>query len=45
MIIHLVGAQQTNYPWGFENRLVTAIGELGHTLISTDFRQERERFA
>jgi spore maturation protein CgeB len=41
MIIHLVGAQKSNYPWGFENRLITAINELGHTLISTDFRQER----
>jgi spore maturation protein CgeB len=43
MIIHLVGAQQSNYPWGFENRLIPAIHELGHTLISTDFRQERAR--
>lgn len=41
MIIHLVGAQRTNYPWGFENRLIPAIKELGHTLISTDYRQER----
>jgi len=43
MIIHLVGAQHSNYPWGFENRLISAIEELGHTLISTDFRQERAR--
>jgi spore maturation protein CgeB len=41
MIIHLIGAQQSNYPWGFENRLISAINSLGHTLISTDFRQER----
>jgi spore maturation protein CgeB len=40
MIIHLVGAQQSNHPWGFENRLISAIQTLGHTLISTDFRQE-----
>jgi spore maturation protein CgeB len=43
MIIHLIGAQKSNYPWGFENRLIPAINELGHTLISTDFRQERNR--
>ncbi|HRR42330.1 MAG TPA: hypothetical protein P5244_13940, partial [Syntrophales bacterium] len=41
MIVHLVGAQQTNYPWGFENRLIPAIKELGHTLISTDYRKQR----
>lgn len=43
MIIHLVGAQQTNYPWGFENRLIPAINGLGHTLISTDYRKQRPR--
>jgi len=43
MILHLVGAQQSNYPWGFENRLIPAIQELGHTLIATDFRQESAR--
>jgi hypothetical protein len=43
MIIHLVGAQRSNYPWGFENRLIPAIHELGHTLISTDFRQDCAR--
>lgn len=41
MIVHLVGAQQTNYPWGFENRLIPAIKGLGHTLISTDYRKQR----
>lgn len=45
MIIHLVGAQKSNYPWGFENRLTPAIEHLGHTLISTDFRQERNRLS
>jgi len=43
MIIHLMGAQKANFPWGFENRLIKAIRELGHDLISTDFRQERSR--
>lgn len=43
MIIHLVGAQHSNYPWGFENRLVSAIRQLGHDVLDTDFRQERDR--
>jgi hypothetical protein len=43
MINHLIGAQQSNYPWGFENRLISAIKSLGHTLISTDFRQQRDQ--
>jgi len=40
--IHLVGAQKTNYPWGFENRLIPAFQKEGYQIISTDFRQERE---
>ena len=40
--IHLVGAQKTNYPWGFENRLIPAFRKEGYEVISTDFRQERE---
>lgn len=42
-VIHLVGAQETNYPWGFENRLIPALEELGCTVISTDFRKNRDR--
>lgn len=40
--IHLVGAQKTNYPWGFENHLISALEEMNCTVISTDFRQERQ---
>lgn len=39
--IHLVGAQKSNFPWGFENRLIPAFESLGLRVISTDFRQER----
>jgi glycosyltransferase involved in cell wall biosynthesis/Flp pilus assembly protein TadD len=42
-LIHLVGAQETNYPWGFENRLIPALKELGCTVLSTDFRKNRDR--
>lgn len=40
--IHLVGAQKSNFPWGFENRLIPAFESLGWNVISTDFRQERK---
>ena len=40
--IHLVGAQETNYPWGFENRLIPALKAIGCTVISTDFRKNRK---
>lgn len=39
--IHLIGAQETNYPWGFENRLIPALEAIGCTVISTDFRKNR----
>lgn len=39
--IHLVGAQKSNFPWGFENRLIPAFESLGWRVLSTDFRQER----
>ena len=41
--IHLVGAQETNYPWGVENRMIKAFQALGHRIISTDFRKNRSR--
>jgi len=40
-IIHLVGAQETNAPWGFENRLIPALESIGAKVISTDYRKER----
>lgn len=40
--VHLVGAQKTNYPWGFENHLILALEKMNCTVISTDFRQERQ---
>lgn len=39
--IHLVGAQKSNYPWGFENRLIPAFESIGCKVISTDYRQQR----
>lgn len=43
LTIRLVGAQKTNSPWGFENRVMTALEQMDHNVISTDFRQERAR--
>lgn|GEM_PF-2094359 len=43
--IHLVGAQKSNYPWGFENRLIPAFESLGCSVISTDFRQDKNTLA
>lgn len=40
--VHLVGAQKTNYPWGFENHVISALDEIDCKVISTDFRQERQ---
>lgn len=40
--VHLVGAQKTNYPWGFENHVISALDEMNCKVISTDFRQERQ---
>jgi len=42
LTIHLVGAQKTNYPWGFENHLILTLEEMNCKVISTDFRQERQ---
>lgn len=42
MTIHVIGAQETNYPWGVENKLIPALQALGHEVISTDFRKHRE---
>ena len=33
---------KTNYPWGFENHLISALEEMRCKIISTDFRQERQ---
>lgn len=41
LTIHLVGAQKTNYPWGFENHLISTLEGMNYKVISTDFRQER----
>ena len=41
-VIHLIGAQKTNYPWGFENRIIPALEAHGCQVISTDYRQEHE---
>ena len=43
LTVHLIGAQKSNYPWGFENRLIPVFESMNVRLISTDFRQERER--
>ena len=40
LTIHVVGAQKSNYPWGFENRIIAALEKMGHYVISTDFRQQ-----
>lgn len=42
LTIHLVGAQKTNYPWGLENHVISALEEMKCEVISTDFRQERQ---
>lgn len=42
LTIHLVGAQKTNYPWGLENHVISALQEMKYKVISTDFRQERQ---
>jgi spore maturation protein CgeB len=39
--VHLVGAQKSNYPWGFENRLIPALEAEGIRVFGTDFRQEK----
>lgn len=44
-IIHVVGAQKTNYPWGFENHVIAALGKMSCKVISTDFRQERQNLS
>lgn len=41
LTVHVVGAQKTNYPWGFENHVISALQKMGCRVISTDFRQER----
>jgi spore maturation protein CgeB len=40
-VVHLVGAQETNYPWGFENRLIPAFEAIGCEVIGTDYRKRR----
>jgi len=40
--IHLVGAQESNAPWGVECRIIRALKSLGHRVISTDFRKNRD---
>ena len=39
LAIHIVGAHETNYPWGFENKLIPALKAMGHQVIATDFRK------
>lgn len=43
--IHVVGAQESNYPWGFENKIIKALEQMGHVVISTDFRKRRLELA
>jgi spore maturation protein CgeB len=43
VVVHLVGAQNTNYPWSFEDKIADVMTDLGIRVISTDFRQERKR--
>ena len=43
MIIHIIGAQETNYPWAFELRVISGLQEMGHKIISTDFRKNRKQ--
>lgn len=43
--IHVVGAQESNYPWGFENRVIPALRALGFQVVSTDYRRERATLA
>ncbi|KKO19777.1 MAG: hypothetical protein DCC43_11005 [Candidatus Brocadia sp.] len=45
LTIHVVGAQKANYPWGFENHVISALKKMGCKVISTDFRQERHNLA
>lgn len=39
--IHVVSAHETNYPWGFENRVIPALERTGFEVIATDFRKHR----
>lgn len=41
--IHVVGAQESNFPWGFENKIIGSLRQLGHEVLSTDFRTNRAR--
>jgi spore maturation protein CgeB len=41
MRIHVVGAQDTNAPWAFELRIMRVLREMGHDVVSTDFRMHR----
>ncbi len=43
--IHVVGAHETNAPWGFENKIIPALGRLGYDVRATDFRKHREDLA
>lgn len=41
--LHLVGAHETNAPWGFENRILAACARMGLSVVATDFRKHRDR--
>ncbi len=43
--VHVVGAQETNYPWGFENKIIPALQSLGFSVLTTDYRKQRERLS
>lgn len=45
LIVHVVGAQKTNHPWGFENHVIDALEKMGHKVTSTDFRQKRQNLS
>jgi len=42
-LLHLVGAHETNAPWGFENRILDACARLGLEVVATDYRKHRDR--
>lgn len=40
LIIHLVGARWSNFPWGMENEIYRALEKMGCQIIDSDFRRD-----
>lgn len=40
-VVHLVCAHESNYPWGFENRIIATLERMGIDVIATDYRLRR----